>query len=1392
MFSFFSPPDVLKCKKDKAYSEGQLCPMCSSPKHLKKKHLQELENPTCNSPIVSNPNNKTISTEDTESDLLTTDEFLQPLGNISLGLSDEHGHQVELYCLVTEPKELTSIGWNYANQHQISANVTLTLDLKCPIDRSSYEKLWRLIAYYSDVPAHLQREIMLNKDPYISYRYRQDVERDALYYTGVKANIAADPQWLMQSSIDLQLNRLQSTSKNVRLIFSTHISQVVEPEYIRQEKQEWVFIESRNDTRKMQVAVVGSPVEMSCPIHGSGNQSVKWMLPNGSTIKTPYSSGDNRISASTSGLFKIKSVGHSDSGVYYCIAQVLHDLSILPLRLTVEESSSPPPGDEGVTESITGFAGGAVSLPCVAIGSPDADINWIRPDGSIVNKWLNNSRTLVALNGTLIIRHSQLTDSGYYKCVAGNQHGMDTLVTKVIITRPPGILPLRKYFRGPQPAEGVSTKIKVLMSNDVESSGDDEPGEILEKTVPRRVDLPNRRRVPNMGTRGGHPSRNLWRRPVIPRRRVGTTGVDRVDTVESKKRNSVSNNQIDPKRWASILAKVRNGGTSPKTTTVNAIQSNTNRIQESVVAYTKHPDITNKIEGLSTESATTGVAEEIVHAVTTTQMPIQTNEYNLDIRPLDFEDQRHVIYQIAASESDRNPDLFTASTYMAQPSVVPQMSHFTFRNSEVANRIETSTSWVTKSHGNNLQENQNHLKDSGSVNEAILKPDGEDYNDEYRVSKSHEHGVEVYQGRTDHSLPLTTAKTHTEQSAGTHGGANLFTDFFTTVRQGTQALQKHTIQQKPSVSEIPLLFTATPISKSASADNKATFSNSLSASSSRARNSSSSRRRTGGRRKKPNRIRTKTNSFKSSVYFTISTPQPTSASIAEVTKGFSVVTKTTASSYTKIATFPLAKHTEAKMNTTVPLNDSQAQSPGKMTHEENTDPLYSGRNHQTHQSLTKEKASVTKGRHLVDATPAQKLKTTTPVSVFPSTSINFGREEMNTIMHKEENSTLSPLIRNPSLKAGIHWWFTSTHTPAAKTFKETQQESITGDSRPTSDHSLENFYTHPEETPGASSDKTNNQYKPTDTGTVLSSKEMLEMFTLRPFSTSFQSTQTENHSETSGGSVATAIFEGAQSLGVTTDQPQTSPVSTTKPHRVTAGSIYKDSVSSRNPWGQSNVNVLPVTEEITVTTTTSATTIMPPTLDTHMHTKNITSKSRVGDPDNVNHTLDSHEKFVTPGQETIPRVELRETYSRPPVTQFPNQLVNVSEDTTSHRLGVNIYKKTTTKTSTIPPESSTISLLQPKIPLRSGVQSSGSFPIHYTTSRVSQQRPTAVPEGRSRPHIISTDIKSVTAQAESDAYLPCVAVGKPSPFLSWTKVSTGKWVLTLYFYDHLFNLVKIT
>ncbi|XP_067117083.1 matrix-remodeling-associated protein 5 [Osmerus mordax] len=569
-------PGVLKCKKDRAYAGGQLCPMCSSPKHLRSKEIQGLDSLSCSSPVITTPQRPTLP-EDTESEVMTPEEFRESFGNITLGLSDEHGNKVDLECGVGEPRETTRMSWSQANPLQLSANVTLSVDVECPIDRDNYERLWRLIAYYSDVPAHLQREIMLTKEPAPSYRYRQDLEKDALYYTGVKANVVAKPAWLMQTYMDLQLNRPQSTGKSVKLILSTHLSQTVEAELVRRQARTWVLIESTNSTRAALSTMVGSPSQMDCNVQSSGEPVVRWMMPDGSQLEAPYSSPDNRVSVSSSGRLLIKNVGHSDTGIYYCIAQVRGDLSMLPFYLSVEESSSPPPGGEGGSSSVEGFTGDPVTLPCVASGSPDAEISWILPDGGIVNFRANSSRALVYSNGTLRVPKSQLSDSGYYKCVATNQHGADSLSTKVNLTRRAGIRPLRKFPTRPQSASGVNTKIKVPVEEGEEASGEED----TQGGAPTsRVDLMTRRRDPGLGRRGGHPFRNSWRRPAVPRKSPVTGS--RVDvqknTVEMRRRTNVSNKKIDPEKWADILAKIRDRNSQSNVTPSPA--PHTNRRQQ--------------------------------------------------------------------------------------------------------------------------------------------------------------------------------------------------------------------------------------------------------------------------------------------------------------------------------------------------------------------------------------------------------------------------------------------------------------------------------------------------------------------------------------------------------------------------------------------------------------------------------------------------------------------------------------------------------------------------------------------------------------------------------------------------------------------------------------------
>lgn len=1376
--------------------------MCSSPRHLRKQDLQELDSPTCSSPIISVPHR--TSSLDTESELMTLDELRRPLGNISLELSDEHGNKVDLGCHVNHPTESTKMNWDHFSPHQITANITLRLDVECPIDRSNYERLWRLIAYYSDVPAHLQREIMLSKSPHVSYRYRQDVDRDALYYTGVKVNIVAEPAWLMQPSLDLQLNRPQSTSKRVRLVLSTHMTQMIEAEEVRQQRRKWVVIESRNDTRISQAAVAGSPIKMHCNVHSSGNPSIKWMLPSGSRIEAPYQSSDKRITVSPSGLLDIRTVDHSDAGVYYCIGSVIDDFSILPFRLSVEESSSPLPGGEGVSEPVAGIAGRPVSLPCLASGSPDPEINWILPDSSVINTMSNSSKIFVASNGSLTIRHSQLSDNGYYKCVAGNQHGADTMATKVTLTRLSGGLSMRKYSSRPQPAEGVSTKIKAPMENDVEASGDDENGKPEAKPPPGQADTPTKRRIPN-----GHPSRKPWRRPAVSRRRMMSPGTDKSSTVETRRRINMSNSQIDPNHWAKILAKVRGSGSSPKTTTPSSVQTSTNILPEPDTANTKKAGSPDRIEGSSADGTTTRSPTQEAYTVTVSGTPVQTTDIPLDIRPLGSPDQTHINYQIVAPGINSDPDLFTSSTYVLQTTVGPQPTHHLVTGSDLAKQFELSTARSTTSYGTLFLETQSHTTVGSKVRETIQRSEGNDDGDVGNgasVSQNFRNVVEVYQGESDHSAVLTTAAAFEEQSTEKDADARSFAETATTAaRQATQNLQRHTTQEKHDILQIPLLTTAAPTNKAPSENNRGKHTISVNVvPPSRTRTSSNSRRKNGGKRKKPNRNRTRSKSSKSSARVTNVTPQPTTlASVSELTK-------TTASSQSEIETSAGATGIGAKVDTTVPFTDSQATSLSKMTHEKNTDPLYKGKN--TLRKSLRKKVSVAKETPSPFAKPPNM-----PMSATTTSLGLIGHQE--TEINSETFSTLSPPNHNALSMAADSERFTSIRPPAVKSFEEAQKESTAGD-HDTADTSPESPHMPPEVIPGAGSDKVENQYKPSQAENVPPSTTLGKDFTLRPFYSSTPGSPheiTKSHdSEIPSVSAKANLYEGThESPQVTTERPATSQRAPRSGLNTTAklnsaladGDHVKESTALPRKPSPADENVL-LSEDasqtnaiLTSSTTTTSPSLPPPLVkpssattsslpttaatirasEVHPHVvfpNRPASEGKILAPESTNHIPDRHkERIATIELKDIgkPAVNLVRDRTRP----VSHSIGKSSEDTQPETVtGILLSTKdpkaqnTVKQASTATPELPLASHPRLTIPGRPDSQSRDASTAHHAASGGVEQT-MVVPARRGQPKITSSDIKTVLAQAESDAYLPCVAIGEPNPFLSWTKVSTG-------------------
>lgn len=519
----------------------------------------------CSSPVISS-DGRDAPLETEISEVQTSESFREPLGTAFLNLSDQQGNSVDLSCNIThtaEPEGITPPS-DLSPSSSSPLPLALSLSLECPVERQGYENLWRILAYYSETAVRLERDIMLSKAPTLAYRYNQAAEAEGYYHTGVKASVRAKPDWLLQSAISIQLNRVKSDGHTVYLIYSSRVSAHPDPTTHSAPSapsfHPWVLI-STNHTITALAAAVGSKVELPCPLLSSGRPQVQWILPDGSRHRSNKPGG--RLRALTSGLL-IQNVQLADAGIYHCLAKVAGDVDILPLRLAVGETSVPPSGEQ-VAPPVTSAVGEYAILSCQASGSPVPQISWLLPDGNLVRYGVSVSGGLrMQPDGSLSLNNPSKRDAGYYRCIAVNQYGSDSLSMQLDLHSQQNPLLRDSFPRGPQSAAGRSTKIRAPLLQTGEGSGGGEEEEDGAPTGGRmqprlRHPFPNRRLQP------GHPRR---RGPIRgPLRRIVSPTDQRRNHFPKRQRVTPNQKRIDPQKWADILAKIRQ-----KTAAVNSSQ----------------------------------------------------------------------------------------------------------------------------------------------------------------------------------------------------------------------------------------------------------------------------------------------------------------------------------------------------------------------------------------------------------------------------------------------------------------------------------------------------------------------------------------------------------------------------------------------------------------------------------------------------------------------------------------------------------------------------------------------------------------------------------------------------------------------------------------------------
>ncbi|KAM4795701.1 matrix-remodeling-associated protein 5 [Rhinophrynus dorsalis] len=565
---------VLKCKKDRSYENGQLCSMCAAPKQLYNQEIQSLKDVSCSRPIIYSSlreNSSYASTEeDDESDLQSVPSYQDLLGKIFLNMTDEHGNKVNLDCDMKKPADFSKVQWGQLHPEEIDVNATFLLQFECPMNRENYEKLWKLIAYYSEVPVKLEKELMFSDRPNIIYRYRQNMDHNSYYYTGVKALISSEPSWVMQSVINIQLNRKMSTAKKVTLSFSTQFSQSIHTKDVQYPKNSWVMIEKNDKLKTTCSALKGTVCQLNCNVRSSEIPLIEWSLPDGRKLKAPYSNPENRYSVSASGQLVIKTVDVTDSGIYLCIARVKHEVDIQSYRVAVQPPSSEI--SDNHIKVIKKNTEEQIMLPCNVVANPDADVSWILPSNNIIDFSLNKTSIYLLNNGSLVIPNSKLTNSGLYRCIAVNQHGTDHFSVQVTINRKVSDQSSKIIKVKKRPVLEVSKMPKYNVIDDDGGSGERDDRDERDKSNIYYNVKDKLRPASNEGSRISkvHGKQNRKDRNKIKPWKATESEKDSNIAegrrkFESRRRINMGNKQIDPKQWANILAKVR-GRNVQKTT----------------------------------------------------------------------------------------------------------------------------------------------------------------------------------------------------------------------------------------------------------------------------------------------------------------------------------------------------------------------------------------------------------------------------------------------------------------------------------------------------------------------------------------------------------------------------------------------------------------------------------------------------------------------------------------------------------------------------------------------------------------------------------------------------------------------------------------------------------
>ncbi|KAJ8367831.1 hypothetical protein SKAU_G00078590 [Synaphobranchus kaupii] len=567
---------ILKCKRDRKYARGQLCPMCESPAAARGKILAQVSRASlsCAKPwIYPHLKQKNITVDEGDYTPVSSRDFIAPIGSLVMNMTDHFHNDASVVCTVQRPSGMENLTVIHEDD-SMTLTVFVSTSLICNIDYEHIQKLWRILATYSDSPMRLERGLLLARTPEMIYRYQQRKpgQNEDEIFTAIEAEIKANPAWLMQGEVTLQLDRTTTTFSTLHVKYSSTVQLRMENKAQRKDRYSWAMIKRDNLTKTEYSVLTGGVADLNCQTWGDPKPSIDWILPDGSKVRAPYNSEDRRIVITDSGRLTLRATDTSDSGLYRCIATTYLDADVLTFRITVLSPDVEEDDVNGV--KLSHSLGGSLLLDCESSGNPKASIQWILPDHTVLDRSYGNRR--IYQNGTLGVQELTERDRGFYRCLAGNYLGVDMVASQITISG-------KANSNGLLEGEGSGSEPE-SNSEEIESSNNELPSSgPSHKTIQESRTITSDRPYP--GRRFPHSRASS---DIIQRRRGPSTsrriwGARRVFGHTSKK--------ADPRKWAELMKKAQNGKTAKDEEKTETRRENARTFNKPIAGFSGDEDV---------------------------------------------------------------------------------------------------------------------------------------------------------------------------------------------------------------------------------------------------------------------------------------------------------------------------------------------------------------------------------------------------------------------------------------------------------------------------------------------------------------------------------------------------------------------------------------------------------------------------------------------------------------------------------------------------------------------------------------------------------------------------------------------------------------------------------